>query len=316
MTLEYDGMKYNLSLGVVYQKDHTIYIQLSNLKDSIKSLVKTLSTNSEYSQYVSIYESLIDSVVGEVDGIWWKVSVPALVDKVETDDDKKSELKDAYSCFTDAIDKSSQNGEKYAEIYKNNAFVELTKKSGEYKTKGKAYDVKFDSEKLANFENALADEVDNLGIKSCLDKLEDADEDVSTSYEKHEVKKEDIEDSLKNLSNMVVTIDGGLFGHNITGFYSSFNSDSYIGNVSVAISDDSVVNTPSDTKDITSLYDNVEKAVTDWSATSTCRVMKSQYPTYYTSYCDPATDKIRPEYQEMFGGTDQQTDALNSLLSI
>ena len=49
---------------------------------------------------------------------------------------------------------------------------------------------------------------------------------------------------------------------------------------------------------------NVKKAYEEWQETAACKVMKLQYPTYYKTYCNPTTNKPKPEYESQFKRTD------------
>ena len=89
-TVTYGGTDYKLTLGSVVMKDYTLYISISNLKETIKSVLAE-AESTKYADYVEIYEDLIDKVVGEIDGVWWKIYVPDVVDAIDeiSSSDKK-----------------------------------------------------------------------------------------------------------------------------------------------------------------------------------------------------------------------------------
>lgn len=302
LNVNYKDKEYSVDLGSVVLKDYTIYIKLENLKEAAKQLLKDFTTDATYGSYAELYEDLVNSVVGEVGGVWWKISVPEVVDKIDViDSSDKTLIKEAYNCVIDAAGKATKNNDKYVQIYKDNAFVKLEKYEGgkKFSSKGTAYNVSLDAKKLTSFANKMTDEIDSLGIGDCMDKLNGISG-VSTTYTKEEVKQNDIEKALEKLPNIVVTVDG-FFSHTITGVYVNYEQETYSGKVELNFNKNiNAISAPSDAKSITDLYDNVVKSYEDWQATAICKVYKTQYPTYYNQVCDVATGKVKPEYKNIF----------------
>ena len=303
LSVTYNGTEYKIKLGSVVVKDYTLYVQLDGLKDAVKAAVKEAG-DFGLAEYAEIYEDLIDNVVGEIDGVWWKISVPELVDEIEgIASSQKDQIKDVYNCLVDVADKASKKGDDYARIYKSNAFVKLDKHEGSetYAGKGTAYDLTLDAAKLTSFANAMADEVDGLGVQDCIKKA-DGISGVTGTYTKTEVKQEEVEKAIAELPKIVVTVDSGFFSHSLTGLYVHFGEEpEFVGNIELTFKKETAkVEAPSDAKPVTDLYKNVVKAYEDWQETAPCKVMKAEYPSYYASYCDPTTNKVKPEYQDQF----------------
>ncbi len=308
-TVTYGETDYKLTLGSVVMKDYTLYISISNLKETIKNvLVEAEST--KYADYVEIYEDLIDKVVGEIDGVWWKIYVPDVVDAIdEISSSDKKKVKEAYQCFVDAADRAIAKQNSYAEIYKENAFVELTEYKGgnTFETEGTPYTLKLNAKKLADYSNAMVKEAQDLELEDCIGKAYPAYDNGETA-ELEDVKTEDIEEAIKELPEIIVTVKNGFFSHTVTGLSINMSEEAFTGKVSLKFGKEvNPVAAPSDAKNITELYDNVKKAYEEWQETATCKVLKAQYPTYYNVMCDAKTNKPKPEYQSQLKGANLLT---------
>lgn len=300
LTVVYGGEEISISVGSVVLKDYTIYIQLSGLKEAVKQAIEASETTG-YADYAELYEDLIDTVVGEVDGVWWKIYIPDVVDAIdEISSSDKKEIKEAYQCFVDSANNALAKQDKYVDIYKNNAFVSLEeyKGSGKSAAKGTPYKVKLDASKLTSYANAMTKEADSLGFDDCMKKVSSS---YSSSSESEEIKEEDIKKSIEDFPEIIVTIENGFFSHKINGIYYASNEDDVNGKIDIQFSRDvKAVSAPSGAKDITDLYDSVMNAYTKWQKTATCKAIKVQYPTYYTTYCDPQTNTVKPQYEAQF----------------
>lgn len=297
-TVTYNDKDYSITVDSVVVKDYTLYVSISNLKDTIKQVMKEAATDSSmssYSDYIELYEDLIDTVVGEVDGVWWKISIPDLVDSVdEISAGDKAKIKEAYSCVVDVANKASKDGNKYAEIYKNNAFVSISKYTGSAKpsASGDLYSVNLNADKFASFANAMADQVDSYGLEDCMKKL-DGVQGVSTNYEKEEVLAKDYEKLFEALGeNLIISVKNGFFSHKLSGIYFARENDSFDGVIDFKIDDlNGTIAAPTDTKDISDLVKNVTKAYKEWEETATCKYYKNNYPSMYNMYCDATTNR-------------------------
>lgn len=314
LSVNYGGEEIKLSLGTVVLKDYTIYIKLDGLKEAAKQAVKAADSTS-YGEYADLYEDLIDAVVGEIDGVWWKISVPELVDEIdEISTSQKSQVKEAWQCVVEAADKAAEKQGKYADIYKENAFVSLKDYKGDKKSsaKGTAYTLELDAAKLTKFANEMSKEADDLGINDCLSKVkgntssydyDDDDDDYrsTTVSGSKEVQEEDVKKAIEDLPEIVLTIENGIFSHKLTGLYIDMSEDGYTGRVDLVFNRDvKEVSAPEGAKSITEAVETVTKAYEDWQKTSQCKVIKKQYPSYYNQICDPTTNQVKPEYQSMF----------------
>ena len=295
LTVKYDGKEYKLSLGSIVIKDYTVYISIEGLKNVAKDAVKAYLGDDDEGT-VALYDDLIDTVVGEVDGKWWKISVPDIVDAVEEiSSSDKSKIKKAYECTVDALDEAKKSNSKYADLYKKNAFIKVEKYYGSKKFSGKGtpYGVTFDAEKYVSFINAMADEVDSLGINDCLKELNSISG-VSMTYKVEKVDKKTAEQMFSELPEIVVTIKNGLFSHELTGVYVEKEDSSYSGKVDLTFSKNiKSISAPSDAKPATDLYKNVMNAYKEWEETAQCKYIKQYYPNYFKYYCDANYHAVR-----------------------
>ncbi len=308
LKFSYSGKNLEITLGSVVIEDYTLYVRVDGLKDAIGELIKTTG-GTVYEEAVELYEDLINNVIGQVEGNWWKISVPELIDEIsELDTSSKKEIKEAYNCIVDVAKKATNKNDDYANIYKDNAFVVLKKYEGDMKVSGKgtAYTLSLDAEKLTSFANKMTDELDSLGLESCVEKLNNFDG-VSANYTVEEVKKEDMEKITNNLPEIIVTVDSGLFSHTLTGVFMAIGDEStgYTGKVDLTFNKDiAKVAAPAEAKPVTELYDNISTAIEEWKSTSICKAIKTQSPAYYNTYCDSKTNKVKPEYKKMLEGSD------------
>lgn len=297
----YNDKDYKITLGSVVVKDYTIYISISDLKDTIKTVLEDVKkdtyTTMYYGDQIELYEDLINKVVGEVDGIWWKISIPDLVDSTDAiNASDKTKIKEAYSCVVDVANKATKDGGKFAELYKKNAFVGISKYTGSaaISAVGDHYNIKLDAEKFANFVNEMGDQVESYGIEDCVKKL-DGVSGTKATYSREKVEAKQVEESFKALNDtVIISIENGFFSHKLSGIYFAKENDEFSGKLDLKISDlKGTISAPSDSKDISELVKNVTKAYTEWEETATCKYYKKNYTSLYTRYCDATTDKMK-----------------------
>lgn len=149
-----DAEAIQIQLSTVYLADGVAYIQISGLMDAMDELGLDTATSSELS---AIFDTL-----ERIDNEWWQISVPNLISEMELEDDEAAGLNAIYACAVDAMN-SDASGE-IASLYKANKFVQVEAVKSIIDSAGnetlpnsgyKYYEVSLDSERLANFVNAL-----------------------------------------------------------------------------------------------------------------------------------------------------------------
>lgn len=302
-TVTYGDDDYKITLNSVVLKDYTLYISIDNLKETIKDVLKAAG-DSSYAEYAELYEDLIETVAGEIEGTWWKIYVPDVVDAIdEISSSNKKLIKGAYQCGVEAADRTIAKQEKYADIYKKNAFVSLEEYKGSEKpsAKGTPYTVKLDASKFTSFANTVMKEAVDSELDDCMKK-------VSSSYtgssEITEIKESDVKKALEDFPEIIVVVNNGFFSHTVSGIYFAESNEAFTGKIDLQFSKDvKAVSAPSDAKNITELYDNVKEAYEEWQLTATCKAIKMQYPSQYSTYCNPTTNTLKPEYQSQLQGS-------------
>ena len=312
-TVTYDKKDYKLVLDSVIVKDHTIYVSISNLKDTVNKLFKEMmndSTMFTYKSAMEIYEDMIDQVVGEIDGNWWKISVPEVVDSLDDkmlSSDKKQEIKDVYACVIDAADKASKDGGKFGKIYRDNAFVGIEKYEGDAKpsAEGDLYSMNLDADKFVNFANKMSEQVKTYGLEDCMSKIrevsDDDDDDDEVEKIEEKLKSADVKKAFEKINKyFVIVIKNGFFSHKLSGIYLNVEKDGTRATVDFKI--DALkgkISAPENAKSVTELVEDVEKAVEDSQETSVCKYYKKHYPSLYDSYCDADTNKPKTSLQSV-----------------
>ena len=304
----YDGEDYSISLGSVLIKDYTIYASVGGVKDAVATFMKN-NVDEDYVDFsTSFYIDLIEQIAEEVDGVWWKISVPDLIDVTDATGAQKTEMKKTYSCVVDALNKAQERNSKYADIYKENAFVNLEKYTGSksFSGKGTAYAVSIDADKYLSFMNTMIDETDDLGLSDCYQSEDvvtfDEDEECAETddgteclpsssyrygYEISKLTKEDVETMLKAMPEIVLTINSSFFNHELTGMYMEKTDKNYTGTVELTFGKlTNSIEAPADSKPITDLYETVVEKIEDFEETAECRFIEEEYPMYFEYYCD------------------------------
>ena len=282
LTIVYSGNTLTLSLGLVTLKDSTIYVSIDGLKAAIKNAYQAIES-TDYGTLYDIYKELIDQIVGEIDGNWWKINIPELIDSYDTiDQADKIKLKNTYNCMSEAFKKSVSKSSEYVDLYKKNAFVSAKKYEGNKQVSGKGtpYAVSIDAEKLANFINAVAAKDD---FSSCIEQYDSSYSAQSMSISSNTVKA--LVDQY--LNSIIITIDSNLFSHELTGLFVEASAGEYNGNINFSFSKPSnKVSAPANSKDAKDLIQNISTTYTDWSKTAECKYIKVEYPEYFDYYCD------------------------------
>ena len=298
----YDGKNYSLSLGTVVLKDYVLYVKLSGLKETVKQAIQEAKDSG--SDYIEVFEDIINGVVSSVDDVWWKIDVPNVIDSLEDmTASAKKEMKAVYQCTIDTINKAYERQDKYVDIYKSNAFVSLEEYKGDKKSKAKGtpYKLKLDAGKLTSYFNTMTGEVQDLGYGDC---LKNAIPSIYVrDYSDEEVKQENVEKSLEDFPEIIVIVDNGLFSHRLSGIYYSNVDESYDGYIDIVFDKDvKEFGAPAGAKEASELIDIMTKAYDDYQdarETASCLNMKANYPTYYSTYCDPVTNKYRTDNQNL-----------------
>lgn len=271
----YDA-KIKLSLDTVILKDYTVYIKINQLKAAAKAVLEQYDqsiksgdsnvSHNDSDDYTSTppYEDIINQLVGKIDGEWWRISIPELIDVDEKLSAKeKIEAKKTYGCIVNFLSDAKTKVD-YAELYRKHAFISLQPYEGDQKfdSEGKAYIVQFSSNKIADFGNALASSFKGLGVKECLPEnvLNDGSDDDVDGDEK--LSANDVDGIIRQWPTTIVTVKNNFFSHEVTGLYSDLktDSDSYTGAVKFNFSNQvKEVKAPANAQSITKFSEEINR---------------------------------------------------------
>ena len=271
----YDA-KIKLSLDTVILKDYTVYIKINQLKAAAKAVleqynqsVKSGDFSVDYSDsddYTSTppYEDIINQLVGKIDGEWWRISMPELIDVDEKLSAKeKVEAKKTYGCIVNFLSDAKTKVD-YSELYQKHAFISLQPYEGDQKfdSEGKAYIIQFSSNKIADFGNALASSFKGLGVKECLPEnvLNGGSDDDVDGDDK--LSANDVDEMIRQWPTTIVTVKNNFFSHEVTGLYSNLKTDSdfYTGTVKLNFSNQvKEVKAPANAQPITKFSEEINR---------------------------------------------------------
>ena len=276
LAVNFYDTKIKLSLDTVILKDYTVYIKINQLKAAAKAVleqynqsVKSGDFSVDYSDsddYPSTppYEDVINQLVGKIDGEWWRISIPELIDVDEKLSAKeKVEAKKTYGCIVNFLSDAKTKVD-YAELYQKHAFISLQPYEGDQKfdSEGKAYIIQFSSNKIADFGNALASSFKGLGVKECLPEnvLNDGSDDDVDGGDK--LSANDVDEIIRQWPTTIVTVKNNFFSHEVTGLYSDLktDSDSYTGAVKFNFSNQvKEVKAPANAQSITKFSEEINR---------------------------------------------------------
>ena len=276
LAVNFYDTKIKLSLDTVILKDYTVYIKISQLKAAAKAVLEQYNQSikndgfsvgyNDPDDYTSTpsYEDVINQLVGKIDGEWWRISIPELIDVDEKLSAKeKVEAKKTYGCIVNFLSDAKAKVD-YAELYRKHAFISLQPYEGDQKfdSEGKAYIVQFSSNKIADFGNALVSSFKGLGVKECLPEnvLNDGSDDDVDGDDK--LSANDVDEMIRQWPTTIVTVKNNFFSHEVTGLYSNLktDSDSYTGAVKFNFSNQvKEVKAPANAQPITKFSEEINR---------------------------------------------------------
>lgn len=276
LAVNFYDTKIKLSLNTVILKNYTVYIKINQLKAAAKAVleqydqsIKSGGFSVDYSDsddYTSTppYEDIINQLVGKIDGEWWRISIPELIDVDEKLSAKeKVEAKKTYGCIVNFLSDAKTKVD-YSELYQKHAFISLQPYEGDQKfdSEGKAYIIQFSSNKIADFGNALASSFKGLGVKECLPEnvLNGGSDDDVDGDDK--LSANDVDEMIRQWPTTIVTVKNNFFSHEVTGLYSNLKTDSdfYTGTVKLNFSNQvKEVKAPANAQPITKFSEEINR---------------------------------------------------------
>lgn len=169
---------YRFELGNVVMADGVFYIKLNELAETFDQLVAE-GTIPERDLYG--LTDAIGQVLDAVDGEWWQISVPDLIDLVTDNDQDAKPAKEFYTCIVNVANQDVKG--ELARIYGGNRFVNVTKATNVTSYTeidgSTLYDVSFNYDTMASFINALPSSETAQGVYNCYNHYLDASGDTN-----------------------------------------------------------------------------------------------------------------------------------------
>lgn len=276
LAVNFYDTKIKLSLDTVILKDYTVYIKINQLKAAAKAVLEQYDqsiksgdsnvSHNDSDDYTSTppYEDIINQLVGKIDGEWWRISIPELIDVDEKLSAKeKVEAKKTYGCIVNFLSDAKTKVD-YSELYQKHAFISLQPYEGDQKfdSEGKAYIIQFSSNKIADFGNALASSFKGLGVKECLPEnvLNGGSDDDVDGDDK--LSANDVDEMIRQWPTTIVTVKNNFFSHEVTGLYSNLKTDSdfYTGTVKLNFSNQvKEVKAPANAQPVTKFSEEINR---------------------------------------------------------
>lgn len=149
----------SLDLGSVVMPDGVIYFQVSNLTEMVETLIP------DQSVFASEVGQAISNIIELVDGEWWRISVPEIVEELELGSDGKP-IEELYSCVISAAQKD--NSDQIAGFYREHQFINIEKSKDTSPTNGTSdYLATLNYDNLAGFLNELPHSTTSTEILAC-----------------------------------------------------------------------------------------------------------------------------------------------------
>lgn len=250
----------NIGIQNVFLRDGDLYLQVSGLVDSIK----TIEVDEDEREAMEMYLSMIELVDNE----WWRISLPELLEEMQVPSSQADALTDGYHCVLDTL---SQNAsDEMAQIYKQHRFVKVTPTKhlgteAEYTDLAsgyKAYELSLDKEELAAYINALAEGERVEKFYGCVNRaLQASGSEAQLSIEDiPEIAASDIEWSDQNKIYLEISQFGHQLRRAVPYFYD--DDDEYIGGGTILFKYDPVtVTAPDSYRPITDLFTEITEFI-------------------------------------------------------
>lgn len=229
---------YEVEFGIIMLSDGVFYVRADKLTEAAETLAVEMDLNT--AEELEVYETIL-GLLETVDGEWWRISVPELIDEFVTSSDLAQSSKEFYTCLMNVA--NSKSNRQLADIYSNHRFVNIEKDTtAERNNLGTTYAVSLNYDEMANFSNAVLNTETVTGTENCLQRF------VTDGLDGEEVDFTDTEtdaESLRQaLGEMKISLVISDFGHELKA-------------ISVASGDNGAGNADYINADFTFLYPDV-----------------------------------------------------------
>ncbi|MBQ9019878.1 hypothetical protein IJ096_00945, partial [Candidatus Saccharibacteria bacterium] len=288
MTFNEDTSKtVTLNISETFVKDGTIYLKIDGLKNTINTYLNIMdedsSLSSGNSNYMAQTEQLLDGILRSIDGNWWAISIPEIIDHESSlTTINKNGLKDAYSCVVSELNNTFSKNNTIANIYRDNQFISIkdnksnpsgTTKSG---VSYNNYTINIKPNEFTTFYNQSIKQLDTSAFQTCLDKSSLLSNiKISDSLTNSNLKSSDVASVIARVPAISVGITGWdhqLVALSVHDQFKDSDGDPYGPTIDIDLNfdypKDLNITAPSNAKSAIDLYDDiVESLMTLYSGT-------------------------------------------------
>ncbi|MBR3377878.1 hypothetical protein IKG50_00920 [Candidatus Saccharibacteria bacterium] len=291
---EYNGQDIELGFSAAYIDGGNVYLKLDGLKKlaeevDFAGLIENFATSQEGDMdFSSLISSIVGSLAEKVDGNWYKITASDV-----------KEYNSGASCILENLGDifSQDSKDKIADIYKDNAFLEIDDKASVSDKDGaKVYTLKVNKDKSKEFSK-------KIGEADAFEKLTKCSESSSSSSEKESEEKEELPDAKIKVSITPWT-------HKLVGVQFIQDIDGNETNADLKVTyDKKSVEEPSDAKKIDTLKDDIEEALSGAMTefiTDICKSVYGEYGDDYVNACVESSSQSMSQNGTGFSGIIQQ----------
>ncbi len=244
----------NLQLGTVQMTDGVIYLKVSGIMDSLRSMGVEAEVEREMEELFSALET--------IDGEWWRISVRDILKDVTNDNQISDLYGSLYDCTLDAS--TRDNSKTLINLYKQNRFIkvksvkEIDSGDGFLSYKPEAwhnlYEISFDTDAFATFINALPETDMAQELYACYNRAL-AEYDSSASQISAEDFPEISADDIDIPKELHLYAEVSQFGHKIRSIWAYTKNREWQNSFAVSLGyQDAAVSAPNEYRDITELF--------------------------------------------------------------
>lgn len=260
LSLEFtNDMDIDLQVSTVFMRNGVIYIQFSDLVESIEKLKLDQDTKDVLSVYLDTIEA--------IDNEWWQISVPDIIDSLELESAQSNSVKEIYSCVVEAMG-SDVSGE-MARFYGANKFLQIKQVNKDTipsyqgtSWNNNLYRISIDKQKYADFTNRITETDTAQNFFDCYNNVmrkyggEDAEQIDLSDID--EISADDVEWS----EDLTLYAEISRFDHRLNQIFGEKVEDNIKMSVSLAFDYQEVeVSAPSNYRPLTDLIDEITEII-------------------------------------------------------
>lgn len=252
-----DEKSVNLQLGTVQLTDGVIYLRVSGIMDSVRSMGLESDAENEMEELFSALET--------IDGEWWRISVRDALEDISGSREVADLYDGIYNCALEAS--TRDHSQTLIDLYKQNKFIAVTpvKKiaSGDGYTDytaqswHKLYEIDLDKKALADFLNAIPDTAMAEEMYTCYNNImaeynSGAAQINAADFDEISASDIDIPEDLHLYAEI------SQFGHQIRSLWAYVDDDTWQNSFAVTLGyQETTVSAPSEYRDITELFEEL-----------------------------------------------------------